>query len=170
MTKDKCFSLKQNVHSVFYIGRWLSYTLTSGKSGIKATGIIVGIRITESQLVRSQPMGEEKMWKAVSGRFCFTRPQLDIVYFISIHILLARKQSHGSWWLGKRAKKSKTSVWHTANSLPVLCLVAQSCSTLCDPMDCSLSGSNDHGIFQTRILEWIAIPFSRRSSWSRDRT
>lgn len=41
-------------------------------------------------------MGEEKMWKAVSGRFCFTRSQLDIVYFISSHILLARKQSHGS--------------------------------------------------------------------------
>ena len=38
--------------------------------------------------------------------------------------------------------------------------VAQSCLTLCDPMDCSLSGSSIHGIFQARVLEWIAISFS----------
>ena len=36
--------------------------------------------------------------------------------------------------------------------------VAQSCPTLCDPMDCSLPGSSVHGIFQARILEWVAIP------------
>ena len=42
--------------------------------------------------------------------------------------------------------------------------VAQSCPTLCDPMDCSLSGSSVHGIFQGRVLEWIAISFSRASS------
>ena len=38
--------------------------------------------------------------------------------------------------------------------------VAQSCPTLCDPMDCSPSGSSVHGIFQARILEWVAISFS----------
>ena len=48
--------------------------------------------------------------------------------------------------------------------------VAQSCPTLCYPMDCSLPGSTVHGIFQARILEWVAISFSRRSSWPRDRT
>ena len=48
--------------------------------------------------------------------------------------------------------------------------VAQSCPTLCDPMDCSLPGSSIHGIFQAGILEWIAISFSRRSSWPRDWT
>ena len=42
--------------------------------------------------------------------------------------------------------------------------VTQSCPTLCDPMDCSLPGSTIHGIFQARILEWVAISFSRRSS------
>ena len=35
--------------------------------------------------------------------------------------------------------------------------VAQSCLTLCNPMDCSLPGSSIHGIFQARILEWVAI-------------
>ena len=38
--------------------------------------------------------------------------------------------------------------------------VAQSCLTLCDPMDCSLRGSSIHGIFQARVLEWGAIAFS----------
>ena len=38
--------------------------------------------------------------------------------------------------------------------------VAQSCPTLHDPMDCSLPGSSTHGIFQARVLEWGAIPFS----------
>ena len=48
--------------------------------------------------------------------------------------------------------------------------VSQSCPTLCDPMDCSLPGSSVHGIFQTRILEWVATSFSRGSSQPRDRT
>ena len=48
--------------------------------------------------------------------------------------------------------------------------VAQSCLTPCDPMDCSPPGSSVHGIFQARVLEWIAISFSRGSSWPRGRT
>ena len=39
--------------------------------------------------------------------------------------------------------------------------VAQSCPTLCDPMDCTQPGSSVHGIFQTRVLEWGAIAFSK---------
>ena len=48
--------------------------------------------------------------------------------------------------------------------------VAQSCPTPCDPMDCSLPGSSVHGILQGRILEWVAISFSRGFSRPRDRT
>ena len=48
--------------------------------------------------------------------------------------------------------------------------VAQSCLTLCDPVDCSPPGSSVHGIFQARILEWVAISFSRGSSQPRDQT
>ena len=47
--------------------------------------------------------------------------------------------------------------------------VTQLCPTLCDPMDCSPPGSV-HGILQARILQWLAVPFSRESSWPRDRT
>ena len=47
--------------------------------------------------------------------------------------------------------------------------VAQSCPTLCDPVDCSLPGSSVHGIFQARVLEWAAIAFSgncpRHGQW-----
>ena len=46
----------------------------------------------------------------------------------------------------------------------VYVLVAQSCPTLCSPMDCSLPGSSVHGILQARILELVAIPSSRGSS------
>ena len=45
-----------------------------------------------------------------------------------------------------------------------------SCLTLCTPMDCSLSGFSVHGVFQARILEWVAISISRGSSWLRDWT
>ena len=49
-------------------------------------------------------------------------------------------------------------------------LFTHSCLTLYNPVDCSLPGSTVHGILQARILEWVAIPFSRRSSWCRDWT
>ena len=49
-------------------------------------------------------------------------------------------------------------------------LVAHSCSTLLDPMDYSLPGNPIHGVLQARILEWVAISFSRGSSQPRDRT
>ena len=48
--------------------------------------------------------------------------------------------------------------------------VAQSCLTLCNPMDCSLPDFSIHGIFQARILKWVTISFSRRSSQPRDWT
>ena len=48
--------------------------------------------------------------------------------------------------------------------------VAQLCPTRCSPMDCSLPGSSIHGIFQARVLEWVAISFSTGSSRPRDRT
>ena len=57
-------------------------------------------------------------------------------------------------WLNNKvllySKKSKVKV-----------LVAQSCPTLCDSMNCSPQGSSVHGILQARILEWVAIPVSR---------
>ena len=48
--------------------------------------------------------------------------------------------------------------------------VTQSCPILCDTMDCSLPGFSVHGIFQARVLVWVAISFSRVSSQPRDQT
>ena len=70
-------------------------------------------------------------------------------------------------------------LWNVYGSYKQLCLsiffqseseVAQSCPTLCDPVDCSSPGSSVHGILQARILEWVVVSFSRGSSWPRDRT
>ena len=52
----------------------------------------------------------------------------------------------------------------------VCVLVVQLCPTLCDPMYCNPLGCSIHGILQARILEWVAIPFSRGSSLPRDQT
>ena len=52
----------------------------------------------------------------------------------------------------------------------VCVLVAQLCLTLCNPMDRSPPGSSVHGILQARILEWVAVPFSRGSSQPREQT
>jgi len=69
------------------------------------------------------------------------------------------------WWECKLVPPLQRAVWRF---LVCVCEVAQSCPTLCDPVDCSLPGSSVHGILQARILEWIAISFSRGSSQPRD--
>ena len=64
-------------------------------------------------------------------------------------------------------KESQKRAQHY-KSTTLLYLVAQSFLTLCDPMDCSPPFSSIHGIFQSRILEWVAVSYSRGSSWPRD--
>ena len=69
------------------------------------------------------------------------------------------------------------SYWDSAVFLECVCVCVcarahakslQLCPSLCDPVDYSLPGSSVHGILQARILEWVAIPSSRGSSWLRD--
>ena len=55
------------------------------------------------------------------------------------------------------------------NSFQKKALATQLCLTLCDPTDCNLLVSSVHGVLQARILEWVAIPFSRGSLQSRYR-
>ena len=64
-------------------------------------------------------------------------------------------QARGGWRLGGGKRRM---------DLGFACSVTQSCPTLCKPMNCSLLGSSVHGILQARILEWVAIPFSRGPS------
>ena len=65
-----------------------------------------------------------------------------------------------------RSKALSQELWF----ISMCVLVAESCPTLCDPMDCSPPDSSVHGIFQARTLEWVAISFSRGSFWPRDPT
>ena len=68
----------------------------------------------------------------------------------------------------KQLTQSHTAIrwqWHSGGGL-----VAKSCLTLCNPIDCSPPGSTVHGILQARMLEWVAISFSRGSSQPRDQT
>ena len=62
--------------------------------------------------------------------------------------------------MSRRKHFSKGSQVSQPVSFPTvkLCSVAQSYLTLCDPMDCTPPGSSVHGIFQVRILEWVAFP------------
>ena len=66
--------------------------------------------------------------------------------------------------------RSKENRWKIKWRPWLLLEVAQSCLTLCNPMDCSLPGFSIHGIFQARVLEWVATPFSWGSSQPRDQT
>ena len=77
------------------------------------------------------------------------------------------------------AQKSKAAPLHRTHHIMRWCFlqvekkesecdIAQSCPTPCDPTDYSLPHSSVHGIFRARVLEGVAISFSRRSSWPRD--
>ena len=70
--------------------------------------------------------------------------------------------SQGAYW--------KLYRYSTNIEMKLKLLDTQSCLTLCNPRDCNLPGSSVHGILQARVLEWVAYPFSRGSSWPRDQT
>ena len=90
-----------------------------------------------------------------------------LTYWNHSHMIL------GKLWLNQCASQQAPylgTLFRLLCQLTQVVLVAQSCPTLCDPMDYSLPGFSVHGILQARILEWVAMPFSRGSSWHRDRT
>ena len=78
--------------------------------------------------------------------------------FLAALFIIANTESLESWYILE-------GFYVTVGSL-----VAQSCPTLYNPVDYSLSGSSVHEILQARILEWVAKPSSRGSSQPRDRT
>ena len=85
-------------------------------------------------------------------------------YQIRSHQSLSRVQLFATPWIA--ACQASLSITNSQSSLTinfstkvsVLCLVAQSCPTVCDSMDCSLPGSSVYGILQARILEWLPYP------------
>ena len=89
---------------------------------------------------------------------------------------LSSKSVYHAVWFGKYDHCSPaqlSKLYHVLTICYILCwchVHAQLCLTLCNPMGCSPPGSSVHGIFQARILELVAISYSRGSSWPRDRT
>ena len=78
--------------------------------------------------------------------------------------------SHYKKQYGGSLIKLKYSYHMIQQSHAILCLVAQSCPTLCTLLECSPPGLSVHGVSQARTLEWVAISFSRGSSWLRNWT
>ena len=125
-----------------------------------------------AQLVKNLPeIQETPVWFLV-GKICWRSDRLPTPVFLGFLCGSAGKESAynvgdlGSIpGLGRSLEKGKviycSITWRE---------VAQSCLTLCNPMDCSLPGSSVHGIFQAIVLEWIAISFSKESSRPRDQT
>ena len=66
--------------------------------------------------------------------------------------------------------RGRSKIIHGFSTELWLCLVSQLCLTLYNPINCSSSGSSVQGIFQVRILDWVVMPFSERSSQTRDQT
>ena len=79
-------------------------------------------------------------------------------------------QNHWRWWFSHEIKRCLPLGRKALTKLETESEVAQSCPTLCDPMDFSLPGTSIHGIFKARVPEWVAISFSRGSSLPRDQT
>ena len=120
---------------------------------------------------------ERKLQSDLGGGLAFQRAGAYILVRRRTEIMGSRRRSKSS--PGKKAncttKQKGEPMWGKSQPLSnymyaCFFLVAKSYPTLCDPMDCSPPGSSVHGILQARILEWVAISFSRGSSRPRDRT
>ena len=123
---------------------------------IKATKMSP-LRLTCSLALPSSHM--DRKWRRFLRFQCSYPPRKpDPVMVLSLASWIRNSSSDGEW------------AGVLASSFSQCVLVTQSCPTLCNPVDCSPPGSSVHGILQARILEWVAIPFSRGSSQPRDWT
>ena len=138
------------------------------------------------------PMDRGAWWAAVHGVSKSQTRLSDLTFTFHFHALEKAMATHSSvlaWRIPGMEEAWGAAVYGVAQSqtglkrlssssrqllcgLCVLCCAKslQSCLTLCDPMECSPPGSSVHGVLQARILEWVAMPPSRRSSWRGDWT
>ena len=102
-------------------------------------------------------------WVPFGKLLNFSKPQLSL----SKNGLIATTSQY-SWEskIRQLMQSTKNNAWFHVHVL----LSCFSHVWLCSPMDCSLSGFSVHGILQAGILEWVAMPTSRASSWPRDQT
>ena len=91
--------------------------------------------------------------KKVSSKECANHQTIALISHASKVMLKYTRLQH---YANQELQMSKLGLEKEEKS-EVKSEVAQSCPTLCDPMDCSLPRSSIHGIFQARVLEWVAI-------------
>ena len=147
----------------------VGYSPWGGKSRARLSTVSDRAQAIESQVWQGCVLGVRAVKAAYSQRRC------------SHCVLMVHKDRHGlcgvtvsfvpSLQVHGEAPAWKGLLSEVGPSQRCLCAQSlQSCPTLCNPMDHSLLGSSIRGILQAKILEWIAIPFSRGSSRPRDRT
>ena len=97
-----------------------------------------------------------------------------LISFLTMCIVFYFHRKQHNWPLNNMGLKGVDSLrcgyFSVVNTMPCCAKSLQLCLTLCDLMDYSLPGASVHGILQARILEWVAVPSSRGSSWPRDGT
>ena len=101
--------------------------------------------------------------KSIQGAKCLLSPSGLILFKVKVSLMF-------SW--SDELSTDANVVLESLNMIVYfsLCMLTQLCPTLWGPMDCSPSGSSTHDIFQARILEWVAISYSKASSQLRNRT
>ena len=108
-------------------------------------------------------------WRYTEGIMVFHHGNFCLIEIRELPVGLGfhwDSEGRGGWIRRQKGQGVPSSLWKGKAKA----IVAQSCPTLCDPTDCSPPGFSVHGILQARILGWVAIPFSRGSSWLSDRT
>ena len=117
-----------------------------GRAGWPQFGVLLFLR---NILINTSP-------NYICWLMCFQRSQnITLFLFFFFHV---KSRSNR---LGMCRQKDRVNVCMYAKLLHL-------CLSLCDPMDCSPPGSSVQGSLQARILQWVAIPSSRGSSWPRD--
>ena len=148
-----CNSPGSSVHGIFQarILEWVAISYSRGSSWPR--------NWTHISCTGRQILYHWDTWEA-------SHASMEINKYISSYHLKKKKKDFYHWsWCSQEASKWRPYI---SRSYFYCCSVTQSCPTLCnDPMNCSPPGSSVHGILQARILEWVAISFSRGSSQTR---
>ena len=125
-----------------------------------------------AQMVKNLPAMLETWVQSLGGKIPWRRKWQPIQYSC-----LENYMERGVWWAivqgvseSDRTERLTLSFHIKKNDQLFTFRLIHSIMSDCDPMGCSLPGSSVHIILQARILEWVAIPFSRGSSWPRDGT
>ena len=120
------------------------------------------------------------IWSRMAAKYLWAATSLHHYYFLKTHVY---RDTKNGWLIAGNLYLTVDRAWpelHTDwNCTLCVCVCVcvcvranslQLCPTLCNPMDCSPPGSSVHGILQAKILEWVAMPSSQRSSLPRDQT